>query len=136
MLAAVPQIDAAPAHHSVLSTIRTGFDDCCEFGFLGRIEPRLRSARPAVGQTIGAIGIEAMHPVAQGLPVHAADPGCFAPVHPVVDGGDRQQPAAAVGISATRRKPAYFSGRIVIAQSNCCWHRPPPGPATLESEIS
>jgi hypothetical protein len=77
------QVDSAPAHHTVDGLVRPS---CNEFGYLGPLiirQARLGTLGPAVQKTLGAMRVEAMDPVAQRLPVHAADPGRLGPVHPV-----------------------------------------------------
>jgi hypothetical protein len=51
-----------------------------------------------------------MNPVAQGLAVHAADPRCLPPVHPIENRRDRQQTPALVGVLRRRGKPPKLAG--------------------------
>jgi len=52
-----------------------------------------------------------MNPVAQGLAVHAADPRCLPPVHPIENRRDRQQTPALVGVPRCRRKAAKLTAK-------------------------
>jgi hypothetical protein len=47
-----------------------------------------------IDKTLGVGLIETVNPVAQRLTVHATDPRCVGPAHPVHDRSERQQPAA------------------------------------------
>ena len=77
------QIDPTPAHHPVHGPVRPYLDELCDFGTLLDREARLRTFGPAVEKAIRPVRVEPVHPVAQRLPVHAADPGRLRPVHPV-----------------------------------------------------
>ena len=56
-----------------------------------------------------------MHPIAQGLPIHAADPGSRLPAHAVQHTGQREQPAGLVRITASRGQPPQPIGTVVVA---------------------
>jgi hypothetical protein len=71
------QVDPAPADDPVHGPVRPGLDEVGDLGpLLGR-EARLRTFRPAVPKPVGAVGVEAVNPVAQRLPAHAT--GCQKP---------------------------------------------------------
>ena len=86
------EIDSSPSDHAVNFPVRASFDDGREFGLLIWRQTRSWSTRPIVQQPVGASFIEAMNPIAQGLTVHATDPGCIRAVHPVQNRRQRQQP--------------------------------------------
>ena len=79
------EIDPSPAHDAILFTIRPDLDDLRNLGQLLRRQARLGTRRPIVDEAPRPGGVEAMHPVAQRLAVHAADLGCSFSVHPVPD---------------------------------------------------
>jgi len=81
------QVDPAPAHHAMHGAVGTGLDQIGEFGLLLGREPRNGAVRPVVLQPIRPMLVEAMHPVAQRLTVHAADPRRLCPVHAVQNRG-------------------------------------------------
>ena len=84
------QVDPTPAYHAVHGLVRPG---CDEVGYLGPLlvrEARLGTLGPAVQKTLGAMRVKPMDPVAQRLPVHAADPGRLRPVHAVQNRSQRQ----------------------------------------------
>lgn len=86
------EIDAPPSNHAVNFPVGASFDDGREFGLLIWRQTRNWSTRPIVQQPVGASFIEAMNPVAQGLTIHAADPGRVRAVHPLQNRRQRQQP--------------------------------------------
>src|SRR5436190_2362637 len=83
------QIDPTPAYDPVHSPVRAGLDELPDLCALLRRETGRRAFGPAVQQTLGAVVIEAMDPVAQRLSVHPADPGRLRPVHPVENRSQR-----------------------------------------------
>ena len=76
------KIDMPPAHHPVDGGIRT-FHNLDQLGQLLRRKPRLRAAIPAILERLRSGLVEAMHPVAQGLPVHPINPGSVRSAHAV-----------------------------------------------------
>jgi hypothetical protein len=108
------QVDPAPAHHAVHDPVRAGLD---EFGDLGALlcrEAWLGTLGPAVQQTLRTLRVEPVHPVAQRLPVHAADPGGLRPVHAVHNRRQRQEPAALVRVLGRRRQTPELGRRVVL----------------------
>src|SRR5271170_1021023 len=102
------EVDPSPAHDAVLLAIRTYLDDGRELDQLLSRQARLGTLRPIVDEPFRPSGVEAMNPIAQRLPVHAADPGRRAPVHPVPHRSQRQQSTALVP-SFDRRASARSS---------------------------
>src|SRR5215204_1457411 len=68
--------------------------------------------------------IRTMHPVAQGLAVHAADPRRSGPAHPVQHRRNGQQAPALVGVLRGRRDPPQLSGRKICPHLHRCRHGP------------
>jgi hypothetical protein len=77
------KVDAPPAHDAFDSPIRAGLHDPRQLHLLLRRQARLRPAVPGILETVRASLVEAVTPVPQRLPVHAADPGGFLTAHPV-----------------------------------------------------
>src|SRR4051812_25853016 len=91
------QIDPTPAYDPGHSPVRAGLEELPDLCALLRRETGRRALGPAVQQTLGAVVIEAMDPVAQRLSVHPADPGRLRPIHPVEN---RSQPGRDPGCQA------------------------------------
>ena len=112
------EVDPPPAHEAVLLTIRPGLDEGRERGQLLRRQAGLRAVRPIVDQALQTRGVEAMHPVAQGLAIHAADTGRRSAIHPVPDSGQRQKPPALIEVLRPAGQGPKPLGRIVLSQSH------------------
>ena len=96
--------------------VGTGFDDGGEGRDLIGRKPR-RMAFPAdVLQTIGAVFVEAVDPVAQRLTVHATDPGRRIPAHPIQHRCQRKQAPALVGVTGVRSKAAKGGSAEIAPQ--------------------
>ena len=63
-----------------------------------------------------ARAIEAMHPVPQGLALHAADPGSFRPPMAVQHGRQGQQPPALIGVLRTARQIPHVFRAVIPAK--------------------
>ena len=79
------EVDPPPAHDAVDLAVRPRLDDRGELSQLLRRQTRLRALRPMVEEALRPRCVEAVNPVAQGLAVHAADPGRRAAIHPVAN---------------------------------------------------
>src|SRR4029077_1142312 len=77
------QVDAAPAYDPILLRVGAGLDKLLQCLFLLVGELRRPPGRLDVDQTIRTVLVEAVRPVPQRLPVHAADPRRLGAVHPV-----------------------------------------------------
>jgi hypothetical protein len=66
-------VQASPAHHIMFCRIRTLDDQFSQLGLLRLRQGRHTSRRRAGFQAVDAFGVVAMHPIAQGLPVHAIE---------------------------------------------------------------
>jgi hypothetical protein len=110
---AVAQIGAAPARQAaVLGRVRPRLDPPFHLGLLRRRQARLRAgaARP-VGQARDALGVVAVRPVAQRLPVHAALGRRLAPRAALQHQRDRQHPTRRLRIPRPRRLPPQVRRR-------------------------
>ena len=83
------QVKTPPPDDAILIRIGARLDKPRKLFFLSRRQPRLRSTRPAVDQTIRAIGVETMHPITQYLAVHPAKPRRIAPAQAIVNRRNR-----------------------------------------------
>jgi hypothetical protein len=104
---AVAQVDTAPPHQaSLLGRLRSRFDPALHLRLLRRRQARLRTgtARP-VGKARDAIGVVAVRPIAQGLPIHAALGSRLAPRPALQHQRDRQHPPRRLRIPRPRRFP-------------------------------
>jgi hypothetical protein len=110
------QINAPPAHDAVHGPVWAGLDELRDLGTLLRREAGRRALGPAVEKTLGAMLVEPVHPVAQRLSVHAADPRCLRPVHSVENRRDRQQTPALVRVPGGGRQSPELGRRIVRPQ--------------------
>lgn len=79
------EIDQAPARHPVLCQFGAVLQTTCQLSLLLWFEPPLPARRLAVDQAVRPGGIETMHPVAQGLPVHAGAAGRLRAARPIQD---------------------------------------------------
>lgn len=104
----VAQILGPPAAHAVAFRVRATQDQGLEGRHLAFVQPwRPPAARPVV-QTLDAVFVEADHPIAQRLPVHAGlARGPFA-AHAVEHVGERQQPARHPAVGLEPRQPAQL----------------------------
>jgi hypothetical protein len=88
------EIDTPPAHHPVDGGVRPGFDNLGQLcQLLGR-KPWLGATIPGVLEPFRPGFVETMHPVAQGLPVHPANPGGVRSAHTLKHRRQRKQTAA------------------------------------------
>jgi len=86
------EIDAPPAHDTILVRIGAGLDKPGDLRLLLRSQPRLAALRLAIEQAANTLGVVAVHPVPQGLPIHAASRGCVCSVSPFQHQRNRQNP--------------------------------------------
>ena len=111
------EINPPPAHDAIFLAIRPSLDDLCELGQLLPRQTRLGTVRPVVDQAL-VRSVEAMHPVTQRLPIHAADLRRPRPVHPVPNRGQRQKTTAlAYRLRPPSQRPKLL-GRIILSQSD------------------
>jgi len=86
----VAQVHPPPTYNPVTSRIGTRLDQFYQLGLLFRREFRLRSRHLQVVQAIYSLGVVAMHPIPQGLAIHAAGLGRQLAIRTVEDHRDSQ----------------------------------------------
>src|SRR3990172_2790121 len=112
------EIDATPSDDAVLVEIRPLPHQrldlhpllVCQLGW----PPR----RGVVDQRVDAAFVERVHPIAQRLAIHAADPRCRLPAHAVADSRQRQQPARLIGILGRCRSRPQLLGTHPLLERN------------------
>ena len=92
------QVDTAPAHHAVHLGIGSLQYDPANRLLLRRVELGLATRRLGVDQPVDTLFVVGVHPIAQRLAIHAADPGRFLAALSFAHGGKRKQAARLVGI--------------------------------------
>jgi hypothetical protein len=112
------QVEPPPTDHAVHGPVRACLDEFGDLGALPLREARRGTLGPVVQQAIGTLRVEPVHPVAQRLPVHAADPSRRRPVHAVQNRGQRQQPPALVRVVRRSRQAPELGRRIVRSQAH------------------
>ena len=127
------QVDPPPAHDAVDRPIRTDLDKPGGFGLLVGGQAGRVVLRPVVPHPVGAVLVEAVHPVAQGLPIHAAVARRRGPVHPVQHRCQGQQAAALIGVLRGSRQPPKVRRRKVRSHAHRWCHGAHP-PSTKQSD--
>jgi hypothetical protein len=110
------QINTPPANNAIYLMIRSSLDDGSQFGSLFARQPGLDTSGMAVQKSFGAKLIEAMDPVTQGLPVHAANTCGIGPVHAINNRRKRQQTPALVAVLCAFGEMPKMGGAIVCPQ--------------------
>lgn len=128
------QIDTPPPNDAVDGAVGAGLDDLGEFDQLRLRQPGWVPLRADVGQPVGTLFVEAVDPIAQGLAIHATDPGRLLAVHPVEHGCQRQQPSALVGMLRRGSEPPQVGSRVVRSKLHRSSHGANP-PHAMESAI-
>jgi hypothetical protein len=77
------QVNVAPAHHPVRRRVRTLAYHLRQLSFLLNAQQRRRPSPATVRQPLQPFGVEAVNPIAQRLPVHAAGLGSAPAGHPL-----------------------------------------------------
>jgi hypothetical protein len=97
-----PDVYASPSDHIMFFRIRAVNDQFSQFSLLLLRQGRHASRRPAGFQALHSVGVVAVHPIAQGLPVHAVECGRLAAGTPVKNERQSQKTAhlSAVGAFA------------------------------------
>ena len=119
------QVDAAPAHHAVHRHLRPGLDDRDQRLDLPGRQPRRPPGPRPVDQPRDPLGIVAVHPVPQRLPVHPAARAAVVRSDPSITSASasiRRACAVSAARHASRRSsPAACSLRsISIAMPHSC----------------
>jgi hypothetical protein len=84
-----------------------------------------------VNEPVRPVLIEGMHPVAQRLPIHAANTRCLLAVHPVVNRRNRKQSPRLAGILHRPRQHAQFIRIKIIPKPQL--PRSSPAPESIHS---
>ncbi|CAA9299606.1 MAG: hypothetical protein AVDCRST_MAG40-262 [uncultured Gemmatimonadaceae bacterium] len=119
------QVAAAPAHHAVARQLRPLLDPAVHRGLLLGREPRRGAGGAAVRQPGDPLGVVAVHPVAERLPVHAARLGRVLARTPVQHQRDRQHPPRRVRVPAAGRLAPQVSGRQPFSRDRHRHSQPP-----------
>src|SRR4051812_20495298 len=105
------QVAGAPGDAAVPLQLGAPQDQALQ-GRLTALVERAGTARPRpVAQALDPFRVVAVHPVAQGLPVHAGRPRRLVPAHPVQGVGQRQQAATHPPVPLAARHRAQLRGR-------------------------
>jgi hypothetical protein len=110
----IPQIGAAPADNTVLFGIRTVLNPAFQFAHLRRRQAGLSTGTHLVNQASHAVRVVAVHPVSQGLAVHATRLSRQLPRMIIQHHRDRQHPPRLPRVLRSRRLgPKLASGQVV-----------------------
>jgi hypothetical protein len=126
------EVDPSPAYDAVRRRIGAPLHDFGQRLHLSLAEPSWAAATRTVRQALRTFPIEAVRPVSQRLPVHAADPSGVRPAHAVIDRRQGQKPADLPRIPAALGQGAQDGGVIVVSELNGRCHGESPSPR-LES---
>ena len=125
-----PQVDPPPAHHAVAVGVRPALDGRRQLGLLLGRQPRPAPRPGPVAQAGEALGVVAVHPVPERLPVHAGVPRRFLPRGPLQHQRQGEHPPGGRPVrhrlASPRRSPAPGSFRVtatVMAPSADRLHR-------------
>jgi hypothetical protein len=110
------QVDPAPAHHAILVDVRSRLDQGDQSLLLLRGQLGGAARRLAVAQSCQPLGVVAVHPIAQGLPIHTAGTGSRGAISALQHQGERQhatsrRDARRLGGGCAQRLSAQISPR-------------------------
>jgi hypothetical protein len=103
-----PQVGPAPAHHAVPVGVRPPLHGGHQLGLLLGREPRPRPGAASVVQAGEPLGVVAVHPVPQRLPVHAGAPCRRLPRGALQDQRQGQHAACRPRVPAQARLPSQL----------------------------
>ena len=126
------QVDPPPAYDAVRRRIGAALHDLGQLRHLSVGELSWPAGTRTVRQALRTFRIEAMRPVPERLPVHAADLRRLRPAYAVIDRRQGQKPADLARIPTALGQSAEFGGVIVVSELNGPWHGESPSPR-LES---
>lgn len=112
------QVSAPPAHNAIGLKCRACLDKPFQFRLLLFGQARLPARCLVIQQPIRPHVIEPLHPVAQRLPIHPANPRSLLAVHPVPNRRQRQKSSGLIVVSGCLRKLPKLIGRKVTSQFN------------------
>src|ERR1035441_10503298 len=120
----VAQIHAPPAHHPVTSRVGARLDQPGQLRLLFGREFRLGTRWRQIVQPGQALGVVAMHPIPQGLPIHAAGFGRRLAIRPVEHQRKCQYPPRCCPVLLpARSRPESRCRHIKPSDRNRCTHR-------------
>jgi len=99
------KVAAAPAHDLVANEVRPLLNEFDENRFLSGRQFGWPAAGLTIAQTREARRVVTMHPVAQGLAIHATGLGCARAVSPIENHCKRQHPPRRRGCPSRDRPP-------------------------------
>src|SRR4029450_300283 len=107
------EIEAAPAHHPILDRVRPRLDEAIELGKLVLCQKRRAPRARAINQSFHPLGIVAINPVPQGLPVHGRHPRRLLPRGALQKRSQRQKAARLLHIANLPRLDAQIVSRAI-----------------------
>ena len=119
------EVDPAPAHHAVPVRVRPPLHGGRQLGLLLGREPRPAPRPGPVAQAGEALGVVAVHPVAQGLPVHAGRPRRFLARGPLQHQRQGEHPPRRPRVPAPRRLAPQVAGARLVPGDRDRHPRPP-----------
>src|SRR5436305_14577292 len=119
------EVHPSPAHHAVPLRVRPPLDGGGQLGLLlgGKPWPRPRAA--PVAEAIEPLLVVAVHPVAQGLPVHAGRPRRLRPRGPLQHQRQGEHPPRRPRVPAPARLPSQLDRAQLLPRDR---HRHGPSP--------
>ena len=114
---------AASVRPRPCARIGAGLNPACKIGYLVRAEPARPGRSLAVRKTCQALGIAAMDPVTQRLPVHPAGLRRRRSLDAVHNQSQRQHPPRCLRVPAPRRCAAQIHSRQIRPRDRHCHHR-------------
>jgi hypothetical protein len=109
----VGKVAAAPAHDLVASGVWPFLDEFDKNRFLSGRQFGWPAAGLTIAQAREACRVVTMHPVAQGLAIHAAGLGCARAVSPVENHCKRQHPPRRCAVLLATGRYAKLHGRQI-----------------------
>ncbi len=116
------QVDQAPAHHAVDGRDGPLLEHVAQRRPLGRIQNGFATRGLSVDEPVGAVFVEAQHPVAHDLQPHPGELGRVGSGVSVVDGGERQEAPGLIGVARALGEGAQRCGIEVGAQGDGSGH--------------
>jgi len=109
------QVHAAPAHHAMHLGVGALDHQLAQLGHLPRVQGRRPTGARAGLQALHPLGIVAMHPVAQGLPIHPVQHRRLGSRMPIENQRQGQQPANLRPVRAAAAQRAQLPARVVVS---------------------
>ena len=119
------EVHPSPAHHAVPLRVRPPLDGGRQLGLLLGGQPRPRPRAAPVAEAIEPLLVVPMHPVAQGLPVHAGRPRRLRPRGPLQHQRQGEHPPRRPRVPAPRRLAPQVAGARLVPGDRDRHPRPP-----------